>query len=573
MMSGLTVGQYLATRLHQAGAGHVFAVAGDYNLVLLDEMNKVERPGAKSPFLEQRYCTNELNCGFAAEGYARARGLGCAVVTFSVGAISAFNALGGAFAEDLAMVLVSGAPNTNDIGTGHVLHHSLGTADTTYQFEIAKKLTCAAVVLSTAASAPQLIDFAICEALRKQKPVFIEIPCNLAAAQCAVPGPKSGMVTKNVSDHETLEMAVEEARKWVAQLKKPIMMIGPKVRSARAEQEAVLLADTLGCAVVVMAAAKGLFPETHPQYAGVYWGSVSQESTRTIVDWTDGVVCIGAVFSDYSTVGWSAAPPGEGSVFVDPERVQFGSFSFGPIFMRHFLARLASVILEKRPATMLELERIQRPSHHVLEVADPEARLSRTELFRQVRGVIEPQSTVFTETGECWFSSMELPLPQGARFEIEMQWGHIGWSVPACFGYAVGAPDRRVIGLIGDGSFQVTAQALAQMIRYKLPVIIFLVNNRGYAIESAIHEGPYNEVKNWDYAGLVNVFNAADGEGLGVRAANGHELQKAIELAVGHREGPTLIECAIDKDDCSASLISWGTWVTKANTKPPLTRQ
>ena len=50
------------------------------------------------------------------------------------------------------------------------------------------------------------------------------------------------------------------------------------------------------------------------------------------------------------------------------------------------------------------------------------------------------------------------------------------------------------------------------MIRRKLPVIIFLVNNQGYTIEVEIHDGPYNNIKNWDYAGLIKVFNAEDGQ-------------------------------------------------------------
>ena len=79
--------------------------------------------------------------------------------------------------------------------------------------------------------------------------------------------------------------------------------------------------------------------------------------------------------------------------------------------------------------------------------------------------------------------------------------------------HAVGAPSRRVIALIGDGSFQLTAQEVAQMIRRKLPVVIFLVNNHGYTIEVEIHDGPYNNIKNWDYAGLIQVFNAEEGAG------------------------------------------------------------
>jgi pyruvate decarboxylase len=141
--------------------------------------------------------------------------------------------------------------------------------------------------------------------------------------------------------------------------------------------------------------------------------------------------------------------------------------------------------------------------------------------------------------------------------------------VPATFGYAVGASSRRIIALIGDGSFQLTAQEVAQMIRRKLPVVIFLINNHGYTIEVEIHDGPYNNIKNWDYAGLIGAFNAEDGRGRGLRATNGKELEEAIKVAVANHDGPTLVECIIDRDDASADLISWGRQVAKANARPP----
>ncbi|WP_034959544.1 thiamine pyrophosphate-binding protein, partial [Komagataeibacter kakiaceti] len=172
-----TVGHYLGERLAQIGLGHHFAVAGDYNLVLLDQLLEIEG-------LEQVYCCNELNCGFSAEGYARARGAGAAVVTFSVGALSALNAIGGAYAENLPVILISGAPNSNDHGSGHILHHTIGTPDYSYQLEIAKRLTCAAVSITAAEDAPVLIDHAIRTALREKKPAYIEIACNISAQPC-----------------------------------------------------------------------------------------------------------------------------------------------------------------------------------------------------------------------------------------------------------------------------------------------------------------------------------------------------------------------------------------------------
>jgi pyruvate decarboxylase len=99
-------------------------------------------------------------------------------------------------------------------------------------------------------------------------------------------------------------------------------------------------------------------------------------------------------------------------------------------------------------------------------------------------------------------------------------------------------------------------------------VIIFLINNHGYTIEVEIHDGPYNDIKNWDYAGLIQAFNAEDGRGRGILATSGGELAGAIDEAVANHDGPTLIECIIDRDDCSPELISWGRRVARANARP-----
>ena len=555
-----TVGSYLAARLSQIGLRHHFAVAGDFNLVLLDEL-------LTNKELEQVYCCNELNCGYSAEGYARACGAAAAVVTFSVGGLSAINAIGGAYAENLPVILVSGAPNTNDRATEHLIHHTLATHDWLYQLEIAKKLTCAAVSITSAEDAPYQIDHAIRSALREKKPAYIEIACNVAAVPCAAPGPISAVVNEEPSDPETLEAAISTAAEFLNGKTKPVLLIGSKLRAAAAEKQAIELADALGCAVTVMAAAKGFFPENHPHFAGIYWGEISAPGAREIVDWADAVVCVGTIFNDYSTVGWTAMPSGGHVLTADQSRVYLDGYDFSRVHLRDFLSGLARKV-QKRDATAVQYKRIRAEPRSETGAA-PEAKLMRAEIVRQIQSLLTADTTVIAETGDSWFNGMALKLPGGARFEVEMQWGSIGWSVPATFGYAVGAPNRRIIAMIGDGSFQLTAQELAQMIRRKLPVIIFLINNHGYTIEVEIHDGPYNNIKNWDYAGLIQAFNAEDGRGRGIRVTNGGELADAIKIALANHDGPTLIECVIDRDDCSSDLISWGRMVAAANARPP----
>ena len=188
-------------------------------------------------------------------------------------------------------------------------------------------------------------------------------------------------------------------------------------------------------------------------------------------------------------------------------------------------------------------------------------------MFHSVAKMLTSDSAVVAETGDSWFNGMRLKLPEGARFEIQMQYGSIGWSVGATLGYALGSP-RRVITLVGDGSFQMTAQEVSTMIRYGLKPIIFLINNGGYTIEVEIHDGPHNAIKNWDYAGLMNVFNAGDDKGWGTRVTTQNQLDAAIAQALAN-DGPSLIEVAIGRDDCSKELLEWGRHVAANNARPP----
>jgi TPP-dependent 2-oxoacid decarboxylase len=122
--------------------------------------------------------------------------------------------------------------------------------------------------------------------------------------------------------------------------------------------------------------------------------------------------------------------------------------------------------------------------------------------------------------------------------------------------------------MIGDGSFQLTAQEVSTMVRYGAKPILVLINNRGYTIEAEIHDGPYNRIKNWDYAGLMSVFNAEDGKGLGLHAATVGELGAAVDRALAH-DGPCLIEVPIDPHDCSEELREWGSRIAVANGRAP----
>ncbi|XP_059435675.1 pyruvate decarboxylase 1-like [Corylus avellana] len=104
-----TLGRHLTRRLVEIGVRDLFSVAGDFNLTLLDH------PIAESE-LNLVGCRNELNAVYAAVGYARAKGVGACVVTFTVGGLNIINAIAGAYSKNLPVICIVGGPNSDDNG-------------------------------------------------------------------------------------------------------------------------------------------------------------------------------------------------------------------------------------------------------------------------------------------------------------------------------------------------------------------------------------------------------------------------------------------------------------------------
>ncbi|XP_034693900.1 pyruvate decarboxylase 2 [Vitis riparia] len=562
--SEATLGRHLARRLVQIGVSDVFSVPGDFNLTLLDHL--IAEPGLKNIG-----CCNELNAGYAADGYARSRGVGACVVTFTVGGLSVLNAIAGAYSENLPVICIVGGPNSNDYGTNRILHHTIGLPDFSQEFRCFQTVTCYQAVVNNLEDAHEQIDTAISTALKESKPVYISISCNLPA----IPHPTFSRepvpfcLAPKVTNQMGLEAAVEAAAAFLNKAVKPVMVGGPKLRVAKACEAFVELADACGYPVAVMPSAKGLVPECHPRFIGTYWGAVSTAFCAEIVESADSYIFAGPIFNDYSSVGYSLLLKKDKAILVQPERVVIGNGpAFGCILMKDFLKAL-SKRLKCNTTAYENYHRIYVPEGQPLR-SDPKEPLRVNVLFQHIQKMLSSETAVIAETGDSWFNCQKLKLPKGCGYEFQMQYGSIGWSVGATLGYAQAVPNKRVISCIGDGSFQVTAQDVSTMIRCEQRSIIFLINNGGYTIEVEIHDGPYNVIKNWNYTGLVDAIHNGEGKCWTTKVVCEEDLINAIETATGSKKDCfCFIEVIAHKDDTSKELLEWGSRVSAANSRPP----
>src|SRR5215472_16751950 len=174
MKTSPSIGEYLIQRLYAHGVRHVFGIPGDYVLGFYDQLHRSK--------LRIINTCDEQGAGFAADAYARVRGLGAVCVTYCVGGLKVANPTAGAFAEKSPVVVISGAPGLKERQKDPLLHHKVREFDT--QKKVFEQITAASTVLSDPQIAFQEIDRVLHAALRYKRPVYIELPRDLVT----VPG-------------------------------------------------------------------------------------------------------------------------------------------------------------------------------------------------------------------------------------------------------------------------------------------------------------------------------------------------------------------------------------------------
>ncbi len=547
----MTVAEYLLLRLKEIGVGHLFGVPGDFVLGFLNQVLKSD--------LEFIGTCNELNAAYAADGYARLRGIGAFTSTFGVGELSAVNGVAGAFAERVPVVVITGSPATIHFKNRPLLHHTLG--DYQIPLRIYEKITTASTQLVSGASAPAEIDRVLSICLSSQQPVYISLPADVVTMKCARPGPFP-FPTAASSDPEALEEAVQEALGMLGKAGKPVVIADVELIRSKLQREFADFLDKTGLPFTTRMLGKTVLSEHHPQFIGLFEGDRSRDYVRKRVESADCVLQLGALLTDFNTGGFTARLDDAKTISANLHSVKIRHHDYQNVRLQDFILGLARKLPRKDPATLEIQPAAVGFLHRHTEPYLPESRkpLSIKRFFDRMSHFLEKDSIVIAETGVSLFSAAEMLMPEGATFIGQTFYGSIGYTVGATLGAGLAARDRPVVLFVGDGAFQVTCQDLSTMIRNRLKPLVFLLNNDGYTIERVITDHPYNDLQPWRYHKIPEIFGGE--AGLDVRTEG--ELEGALELA-STRKGLLFIEIHTERMDCPESLRSAGKSMAKTN--------
>ncbi|KAL6252570.1 hypothetical protein RBB50_000289 [Rhinocladiella similis] len=500
------VATYLFTRLKQLGIDSLHGLPGDFNLVALDYVSQCGLKWVGN--------CNELNAGYAADGYARVKGISAVVTTFGVGELSLPNAIAGAYAEFVPVVHIVGTPSTISQANGMLLHHTLGNGNFHVFADMAANLAVDVAKLTDPRDIPAQIDHALAECYLRSRPVYITLPTDMVQRKVEGERLKTNIdLSPHQNDPEKEDYVVDVILKYLAAAKNPVILVDSCAIRHRVLEETRQFILRSGLPVFVAPMGKGAVDETLPTFGGVYAGDASQPGIRERVEGSDLLVTIGGVKSDFNTAGFSYRTSQLRTIDLHSTWTTVRYSEYPGVGMKGILRKLTNQLPK------LNIVPGPNPPENLIPADESTADQTITHdwLWPTVGQWLQEGDIVVTETGTSSWGFWGARLPKNVINISQILWGSIGYATGATQGVALAAKElggkHRTILFTGDGSFQLTAQEVSTMIRHDLNPIIFIVCNDGYTVERFIHgmDAGYNDIQNWRYKELPSAFGAKEG--------------------------------------------------------------
>jgi indolepyruvate decarboxylase len=419
------------------------------------------------------------------------------------------------------------------------------------QANVFKQLTVASCVLTDPETAFQEIDRVLHAALRYKRPVYIELPRDLAGVP-GIPHHRPAEIHETSNPH-TLRAALAEARSMINQAKQPVILADVEVHRFGLQDVLLKLAHKTNIPVAATLLGKSVIGEHHPFYLGVYEGAMGREDVRRYVESSDCVIMLGAFMTDINLGVFTARLDPARSIYATSEKLSVRYHHYEEVRFKDFMRGLLSAQLRRRapPPKAGRLSFFRKTTANSrIQLPHLQKQLTVKSLFERLNSFLRDETTVVVDVGDALFGAADLFIHHRTEFLGPAYYASMGFAIPAAIGAQLANPKSRPLVLIGDGAFQMTGLELATIARYKLNPIIIVLNNYGYGTERQMQDGPYNDLWPLKYHRLPEVLGA----GRGFVVETERDLHAALVAAEQHTESFCLLEVRLHPMDRSPAL-------------------
>jgi acetolactate synthase-1/2/3 large subunit len=551
----------LVRSLEAAGVDTVFGIPGGAILPAYD-------PLMDSTQVRHILVRHEQGAGHAAAGYAYATGrVGVCMATSGPGATNLVTPIADAYMDSVPMVAITGQVNSAAIGTdafqeadirGITMPVTKHNYLVTRAEDIPRAIAEAFHIAGTGRPGPVLVDISK-DAL--QAPTTFAWPSRLD-----LPGykPTTRPHTKQV----------REAARLMLESRKPVLYIGGGIIRAGASAELRTLADLTGIPVVTTLMARGALPDSHPLNLGMP-GMHGTVAAVGALQSSDLLIALGTRFDDRVTGQLSTFAPNAKVIHadIDPAEISKNRRADVPIVgdAKEVIAELVSAVqAELAAGRAFDLAGWWSELSHWLETyplgyAQPEdGSLAPQYVIERLGQIAGPDALYVAGVGQH-----QMWAAQFVQYEKPGTWinsgglGTMGFAVPAAMGAKVGAPEKTVWAIDGDGCFQMTNQELATCTINNIPIKVALINNGALGMVRQWQTLFYNErYSNTDLHShdVPDFVKLADAYGcVGLRCDSAEDVDGTIEKAMSINDAPVVVDFRVHKDAMVWPMVAAGT--------------
>jgi acetolactate synthase-1/2/3 large subunit len=490
----MKLSDYVMHFLHRQGTDHVFTVSGGGIMHLIDSLGR-------HPHLRYTCNYHEQSSAIAAENYSRIRGtLGACLVTTGPGSTNALSGVAGAWVDSIPMIVLSGQVR-RELIADYTKVRQLGPQEINID-DMARPIT----KYFTTVMEPTRIRYELEKAVSiarhgRPGPVWINLPLDVQGAtvdESALP-PYDGPGDDAGHDGAGLVAQAAEVSRLLRQSRRPVIIPGNGIRLANASGTFGRLVDQLQIPVVGTIGSTDAIHETHPCFMGRF-GPLGQRRANFTVQNADLILGLGASLS-VSSVGFNtesfARRATKVMVNVDPYEIEKArpvpdlaiTADVGQ-FMDAMLAAPAPVWGSKLDPWWDACRAWRKRYALISDDYFGDITHANSYVFADVLSdALGPDDAVVTGNSLDWWSVYQaFKVKAGQRVYTNVNFGAMGWDIPAAIGACTGRHGRRTVLVTGDGTFQFSIHELQTIAHNHLPIKIFVLNNGGYTSIRAMQE-------------------------------------------------------------------------------------
>jgi acetolactate synthase I/II/III large subunit len=555
----MRVADYIMAYLAAQGIDKVFTLPGGGVMHLIDAI-------AINSKLKAICGQHEQACGIAAEAWGRVTGRpGVVLVTTGPGATNVITPVVGAWIDSVPLLVISGQVKRSDQkgGTGV---RQMGVQEVDI-IPMVESITKYAVTLNDPADVRAVLGRALRLATSGRRgPVWIEVPLDVQGA----PLPpdvraESQVETSGSATIEDLNQAAAKAIELISAAERPVILAGQSIRLSGSADVFNDLVAALEIPVLTTPNSIDLLPYADPLNMGLP-GSVALRSANFTVQNSDLLLVLGARI-DNTITAFSPRNFARGArkivVDIDPYELKKHQMKIDlPVladvgdFMRQMLNQAAGARKKDRRTWLARCAnwKTRYPVQDGKPFADS-GEISHHRLVYELGRAIPEDCIIVTGSSGLAVETFYLGFRTKRKQRIfnTTGLGAMGFGLPALIGAAIAAPDRKVVGFEGDGSLQLNVQELYTVKALNLPVVLFVVNNAGYASIRTTQRNYFKGrfVGTGPEAGLFlpDICRLAEAIGIESMRIEGVEnLARGLAQALNHR-GPLIVDIVTQKDE------------------------